>query len=98
MSFTILSLYSFIGQYMFRPNRPSSGVQIVLDNDSAAHCNAEERKPHYRAVESLITTCTPEDGQLGWNMKCPIKEYKERTVNDIVCRQHKSSESQIFSR
>jgi hypothetical protein len=33
-TFTILSSYSFIGQYMFRPNWPSSGVQ-----DSAAHSN-----------------------------------------------------------
>jgi hypothetical protein len=31
------------------------------------------------AAESLtIITCTPEDGQLGRNMFCPIKEYKER--------------------
>jgi hypothetical protein len=25
---------------MFRPNWPSSGVQIVMVKDSAAHCNA----------------------------------------------------------
>jgi hypothetical protein len=24
---------------MFRPNRPSSGVQVVMVKDSAAHCN-----------------------------------------------------------
>jgi hypothetical protein len=38
-SFTILSLYSFIGHYMFRPNWPSSGVQALVTKDSAAHCN-----------------------------------------------------------
>jgi hypothetical protein len=32
--------YSFIGHYMFRPNRPSSGVQVIMVKDSAAHCNA----------------------------------------------------------
>jgi hypothetical protein len=26
--------------YKFQPNRPSSGVQVVLVKDSAAHCNA----------------------------------------------------------
>jgi hypothetical protein len=31
------SSYSFVG-HMFRPNWPSSGVQMVMD--SAAHCNA----------------------------------------------------------
>jgi hypothetical protein len=25
---------------MFRPNWPSSGVQVVVVKDSAAHCNA----------------------------------------------------------
>jgi hypothetical protein len=25
---------------MFRPNRPSSGVQVVVMKESAAHCNA----------------------------------------------------------
>jgi hypothetical protein len=40
MSFTILSLYSFIGHYMFRPNWQSSGVEVVMVKDSAAHCNA----------------------------------------------------------
>jgi hypothetical protein len=39
-SFTILSSYSFIGHYMFRPNWPSSGVQVVMLKDSAARCNA----------------------------------------------------------
>jgi hypothetical protein len=28
---------SFVGHYMFRPNRPSSGVQVVVVKDSAAH-------------------------------------------------------------
>jgi hypothetical protein len=32
--------YSFIEHYMFRPNWPSSGVQVVMVTDSAAHCNA----------------------------------------------------------
>jgi hypothetical protein len=31
---------SFIGHYIFRPNWPSSGVQVVMLKDSAAHCNA----------------------------------------------------------
>jgi hypothetical protein len=39
-SFTILSSYSFIGHFMFRPNWPSSGVQVVMVKDSAVHCNA----------------------------------------------------------
>jgi hypothetical protein len=25
---------------MFRPNWPSSGIQVVMVKDSAAHCNA----------------------------------------------------------
>jgi hypothetical protein len=29
-----------IGHYMFRPNWPSSGVQVFLVKASAAHCNA----------------------------------------------------------
>jgi hypothetical protein len=33
-------LYSFIGYYMFRTNWPSSGVQVVVVRDSAAHSNA----------------------------------------------------------
>jgi hypothetical protein len=40
MLFTILSSYSFVGPYTFRPNWPSSGVQVVTVKDSAAHCNA----------------------------------------------------------
>jgi hypothetical protein len=39
-SFTILSSYSFIGHYMFRPNWPSSDLQVVMVKDSATHCNA----------------------------------------------------------
>jgi hypothetical protein len=39
-SFTILSSYCSIRHYMFRPNRPSSGVQVVMAKNSAAHCNA----------------------------------------------------------
>jgi hypothetical protein len=34
------SSYSFIGHYIFRHNWPSSGVQVVMVKDSAAHCNA----------------------------------------------------------
>jgi hypothetical protein len=34
-SFTLLSSYSFIGHYMFRPNWPSSGIQVVMVKDSA---------------------------------------------------------------
>jgi hypothetical protein len=37
-SFSILSSYSSIGHYMFRPNWPSSGVQVVMGKDSVAHC------------------------------------------------------------
>jgi hypothetical protein len=36
------------------------------------------------------TTCTPDDGQLGRNMYCPIKEYEERIVNDIARRRTKA--------
>jgi hypothetical protein len=39
-SFTILSSYSFVGHCMFRPNWPSSGVQVVMVKGSAVHCNA----------------------------------------------------------
>jgi hypothetical protein len=39
MLFTSLSSYSFIGHYKFWPNWPSSGVQVVMVKDSAAHCN-----------------------------------------------------------
>jgi hypothetical protein len=39
-SFTILSSYSFIGHYMFRPNWPPSGVHVVMVKESPAHCNA----------------------------------------------------------
>jgi hypothetical protein len=38
--FTVLSSYSFIGHYMFRPNWPSAGVQVVVVKDTVAHCNA----------------------------------------------------------
>jgi hypothetical protein len=38
--FTILSSYSFIGQNIFGPNWPLSDVQVVMPNDSAAHCDA----------------------------------------------------------
>jgi hypothetical protein len=27
-------------RYMFRPNCPASGVQVVVMKESAAHCNA----------------------------------------------------------
>jgi hypothetical protein len=36
-SFFFLSSYSFTGHYMFRSNWPSSGVQVVMVKDSAAH-------------------------------------------------------------
>jgi hypothetical protein len=38
-SFTIPSSSSFIGYCMFRPNWPSSGVQVVMVKGSAAHCD-----------------------------------------------------------
>jgi hypothetical protein len=38
-SLTILSLFSFIGHYMFRPNWTSTGVQVVMVKNSAAHSN-----------------------------------------------------------
>jgi hypothetical protein len=34
------SLIFLYWHYMFRPNRPSSGVQVVVMEESAAHCNA----------------------------------------------------------
>jgi hypothetical protein len=82
ISFTILSLRSFIGHYMFWPKWPSADVQVIMGKDSALQW----------AAESLTTTtCTPEDGQLGQNMQCPIKESKEKIVNDVAHRWHKSS-------
>jgi hypothetical protein len=48
-------------------------------------------------AESLtITTCTPEDGQLGRNMPCPTKEYEEIIGNDVALRRHKSYKIQIY--
>jgi hypothetical protein len=44
---------------MFRPNWPSSGVQVVMVKDSAAYCIA---------VFFSYILVTPEDGQLGRNM------------------------------
>jgi hypothetical protein len=35
---------------------------------------------------------TPEDGQVGRNMQCPIKEYEKGIVNDVAHRRHESSE------
>jgi hypothetical protein len=34
------SFFVLLGHYMFRPNWPSSGVQVVTVKDSAAHCNS----------------------------------------------------------
>jgi hypothetical protein len=39
-SVNILSLFSLYCHYMFRPNRPSSGAQVVVMKEFAAHCNA----------------------------------------------------------
>jgi hypothetical protein len=39
-SFATLSLYSVFGHYMFWPNWPSLGVQVVTVKESATHCNA----------------------------------------------------------
>jgi hypothetical protein len=35
-----LFVYWTLFHYMFRPNWPSSGVQAVVTEDSASHCNA----------------------------------------------------------
>jgi hypothetical protein len=35
-----LFLYQTLFQNMFRPKWPSSGAQVVVFQDSAAHCNA----------------------------------------------------------
>jgi hypothetical protein len=40
MSVNILLSFSLYCYYMFQPNWPSAGVQIVVMNESAAHCNA----------------------------------------------------------
>jgi hypothetical protein len=40
MSVNILLTSSVYCHYMFRPNQPSSGVQVVVMKDSAAQCNA----------------------------------------------------------
>jgi hypothetical protein len=37
--FTLIILF-ILYDYMFRPNRPSSGAQVVVMKESAAHCNA----------------------------------------------------------
>jgi hypothetical protein len=38
---TLVNIHSSsLYQYMFWPNRPSSGVQVVVMKESAAHCNA----------------------------------------------------------
>jgi hypothetical protein len=55
---------------MFRPNWPSSGVKVVMVNDSAAHCN-EIFFPHIAVASAYFWLCpstSPEDGQLGRNM------------------------------
>jgi hypothetical protein len=39
MLFTNLSSYSSVGHYMFQPHWPSSGLQVVMVKDSAAHSN-----------------------------------------------------------
>jgi hypothetical protein len=39
-SVNILSSSSLHSHYMFRPYGPSSGVQVVVMKDCAAHCNA----------------------------------------------------------
>jgi hypothetical protein len=49
---------------MFRPNWPSTDVQVVVMKESAAHCEAV-----LLSADSLITTiCIPDEGQLGRNM------------------------------
>jgi hypothetical protein len=39
-SVNILSSSSLYCHYMFRPNRPSSGVHVVVMKVSTSHCNA----------------------------------------------------------
>jgi hypothetical protein len=43
-SMCYVSYYSLVAflhcHYMFRPNRPSSGAQVVMIKESAFHCNA----------------------------------------------------------
>jgi hypothetical protein len=53
-SFTIHSLYSIIGHYVLRPNGPSSGVQVVMVKDSAAHCNTVIFPPSVVASVILV--------------------------------------------
>jgi hypothetical protein len=46
---------------MFRPNRPSSCVQVVVMTDSAAHCNAYVVTADSRlcGLESCLFGCLP---------------------------------------
>jgi hypothetical protein len=42
------------------------------------NCNRRKKTALQRAAERLtVTTCTPEDGRLGWNMWFPIKNTKK---------------------
>jgi hypothetical protein len=78
MLVNILSSFSLYCHYMFWPNWPSSGVQVVVMKESVAHCNKRQlhkktRTTYQKAVDSILTTtCTP-DGQLGQNMVVTIK-------------------------
>jgi hypothetical protein len=78
---TILSSLS-LWHCMFRPNRPSSVVQVVTMKEPAAHCNS-----------SVITTCTRGDGRLGRNMQCQ-RENNERIVTDVAHRRRKIRSTQ----
>jgi hypothetical protein len=73
-SVNILSSFSLYScHYMFRPNRPSSGVQVVVMKESAAHCEAVLFLSEYKyfwlcgltgcfylgVLEQLLCTCLP---------------------------------------
>jgi hypothetical protein len=51
--FTIISSYSCIEHYMFRPNWPSSDVQVVTVKDSAVHCKSVFSPPYWSSLRLL---------------------------------------------
>jgi hypothetical protein len=43
--------------YMFRPNRPSWGVQVVAMKESTAYCNAVEIIGCFRYIDNTLVIC-----------------------------------------
>jgi hypothetical protein len=88
--------------YMFRPSQPSLGVQVVMKESAALLycCSANnQRQLHKKSRRALqwaagsfiVTTCTPDDGQLGRNKKWyKIKRWRWTEVKHrrqkVECR------------